>query len=105
MAVNMIASKKKRAGKGGATKAKATRRGTNIDGANLRIPRKTTMAEEAHGTVDGATTEYGRSQFGAYGAHPNKGRIRPRSPKGANMCLSRRLSRKIIQGSPLRSPM
>lgn len=104
MAVNRIASKKKRAGKGGATKAKATH-GTSIDGANFRIPRKTTMAKEAHGTADGATTEHGRSQFGAYGAHPNKGRIPPRSPKGANMSLSRRLSRKIIQGSPLRSPM
>jgi hypothetical protein len=40
-----------------------------------------------------------------HGAHRNMGKVRPKSPPGANMSLSRRLSRKIILGSPLRSPM
>lgn len=44
------------------------------------------------------------SQFGANAAHRNKGQQRPKSPVG-NMTLSRRLSQKILKGSPLKSPI
>lgn len=112
------------AGKEAATKANAHGK---IEAASFRVPRKTTKAK-AHGTTedaslrvprkqtafnsDGALNLTGRnttvadgSQFGAHGAHRNKGKLQPKSPLGTNMSLSRRLSRKIIQGSPLRSPM
>jgi len=45
-----------------------------------------------------------RSEFGAHAAHRNKGQPRPKSPD-RNMSLSRRLSRKILKGSPLKSPI
>ena len=103
------------AGKEAATKANAHGK---IEAASFRVPRKTKA--KAHGTTeqtafnsDGAhlyltgrnTTVADGSQFGAHGAHRNKGKLQPKSPLGTNMSLSRRLSRKIIQGSPLRSPM
>jgi len=44
-------------------------------------------------------------EFGKYGYHKNKGRPWPRSPPGNHMSLSRRLSRQILKGSPIGSPI
>ena len=45
------------------------------------------------------------ANFGADGGHKNAGRKRNKSPKGRQMVLSRRLSRRILKGTPLRSPI
>ena len=59
-----------------------------------KIPRKDTI------------NEIGGQKFGrAAAAHKNKGKVRTKSPKGGPMVLSRRLSRRILKGSPLRSPI
>ena len=44
-------------------------------------------------------------KFGVEGEHKYKGKRFKPSPKGAPMVLSRRLSRRIIKSSPLRSPI
>ena len=44
-------------------------------------------------------------KFGEVAGHRNRGRKRPNSPAGKPMVLSRRLSRKIMKASPLRSPI
>lgn len=44
-------------------------------------------------------------KFGEVAGHRNRGRKRPNSPAGQPMVLSRRLSRKIMKASPLRSPI
>lgn len=43
--------------------------------------------------------------FGRGGKHKLAGKLRPRSPRGGPMRLSYRLSRKIRNGSPLKSPI
>lgn len=66
-----------------------------------KIPRKVAPAKAKH-TIN----EIGGQQFGrAAAAHKNKGKVRTKSPKGGPMVLSRRLSRRILKGSPLRSPI
>jgi hypothetical protein len=98
---------KKNAVKGQA-RAKAKRVYGTIEG--FKIPRKITAEaaaprKETALDVSANTAVIINQQFGAHGAHQNRGKLRPKSPFGANMSLSRRLSRRIIQGSPLRSPM
>ena len=44
-------------------------------------------------------------KFGVDGCHKHKGKHFVKSPKGAPMVLSRRLSRRIMKASPLRSPI
>ena len=66
-----------------------------------KIPRKVAPAKAKH-TIN----EIGGQKFGrAAAAHKNKGKVRTKSPKGGPMVLSRRLSRRILKGSPLRSPI
>ena len=94
--VAMDTSRKKNAGKKNAGKGKA--------GIPRKVPRKESTALASANTA-GVAANVGEGQFGGYAVHRDMGKVRPKSPPGANMSLSRRLSRKIIQGSPLRSPM
>jgi len=64
-----------------------------------QVPRK------AMANVKNTIGDIAGFKFGAYAGHRNQGRIRSRSPAGKAMVLSRRLSRRIVKGSPLRSPM
>jgi hypothetical protein len=84
---------KKPARKGGSTK-------TNVTGERSRLVPCTNDTVKS---TDKVTIGVG-SQFGANAAHRNKGQPRPNSPD-RNMSLSRRLSRKILKGSPLKSPI
>jgi hypothetical protein len=54
--------------------------------------------------ASGETIKVAR-EFGQYGYHKNKGKIYPRTPPGNHMTLSRRLSRQILKGSPIGSPI
>jgi len=93
----MMDTAKKNAGKKNAGKGKA-----GISRKTTKVPRKKLTAL-ASARAAGVAANVG--EFGHGGAHQNMGKVRPKSPPGANMSLSRRLSRKIILGSPLRSPM
>jgi len=95
----MMDTAKKNAGKKNAGKGKA-----GISRKTTKVPRKKSAAL-ASANAAGVAANDGGGQFGHHGAHRNIGKVRPKSPPGANMSLSRRLSRKIILGSPLRSPM
>ena len=72
-----------------------------ISRKTTKVPRKKSTAL-ASARAAGVAANVGQFE---HGAHRNMGKVRPKSPPGANMSLSRRLSRKIILGSPLRSPM
>ena len=64
-----------------------------------KIPRKATFAKSKKATKKTVN-------FGAQGAaHKNKGVARRKSPKGKPMVLSRRLSRRIMKGTPMKSPI
>lgn len=84
--------KKKTAVKGGSTKI-------HLPGKSGLAPIKNDTAEPTDKVAIAV-----RSEFGAHAAHRNKGQPRPKSPD-RNMSLSRRLSRKILKGSPLKSPI
>mmetsp|Transcript_10062 Transcript_10062/g.18097 ORF Transcript_10062/g.18097 Transcript_10062/m.18097 type:complete len:190 (+) Transcript_10062:156-725(+) len=62
-----------------------------------KIPRK--VLGKIKNTIAGGF------KFGDYGGHQGHGGIRSKSPAGRPMVLSRRLSRRITRGSPLRSPI
>lgn len=84
------ASAKEVRAKAASKTSKAPVRGRKNEG---KIPRKA-LGNHAQGF-----------KFGAGAGHIRRGVIRSKSPEGKTMVLSRRLSRRIMKGSPLRSPI
>lgn len=77
--------------------ANGTKRGSNRE-KSYQIPRKPTTHKNADAPIRF------NCRFGAVGLHRNHGKLLPKSPRGNQMTLSRRLSRRILKASP-GSPM
>lgn len=69
----------------------------------LLQPRKAKFAKAGKSLQkNNKKTVNGDFKFGVDGAHKNQGKKSKSSPMGGPMVLSRRLSRRIMKGSPLR---
>ena len=77
--------------------ANGSNRGTKR-GSSYQIPRKPSTHKKADAPIRF------NCRFGAVSFHRNHGKIHPKSPRGNQMTLSRRLSRRILKDSP-GSPM
>lgn len=77
--------------------ANGSNRGTKR-GSSYQIPRKPSTHKKADAPIRF------NCRFGAVSFHRNHGKIHPKSPRGNQMTLSRRLSRRILRDSP-GSPM
>ena len=86
--------------------AKENNKSSNNKGkTEQQIPQKKSNNSKSVICAGGAKAQATSVKFGVDGCHKHKGRHFVKSPKGAPMVLSRRLSRRIMKASPLRSPI
>ena len=80
--------------------------GNNKGKTEQQIPQKKSNNSKSVICAGGAKAQAKADvKFGVDGCHKHKGKHFVKSPKGAPMILSRRLSRRIMKASPLRSPI
>ena len=86
--------------------AKENNKSSNNKGkTEQQIPQKKSNNSKSVICAGGAKAQATSVKFGVDGCHKHKGGHFVKSPKGAPMVLSRRLSRRIMKASPLRSPI